>query len=155
MKNEKGQSLAELILAFGVVSIVIVSVVGLMTKSVSNLTFSRNKSLATRMAYKTMEWIRTERDNNWQYIYSRSATSSGITYCVVDSVLIHTSWPPSAGSCSSTQYVTGTNFRREVNLTITDIAYSTVRSRVTVFWSDAQGTHQIVSESLFTNWQGI
>lgn len=147
MKNIRGQSFVELIAALVVVSIALTALVGLVTKSIANSTFTRNKTLATNYAEETMEWLRGQRDLGWSTsFYART----GSNWCLVS--LSWTSGGTHTGTCGATEVVTGTIFRRE--LTFTRVNASTVNATVSLKWTDSIGTHEAASTTTFTNWKG-
>ncbi len=145
-KNNSGQSFIELIAALLIVSFVLVALVTLVTKSIANTSFSRNKALATSYTQEGIEWLRGERDKDWATFYSHTGSPA----CIVS--LSWTANGSHSGACGSGDVIAGTSFLRNVTFVRTDP--STVNATVTVSWGDGNGVHQSVATTTFTNWKG-
>lgn len=149
-RSTGGQSFVELLIALAFVSIVLVALVSLSTRGLSNTTYSRNSTRATALATELLEWARGERDADWQAFYGRTATS---TWCLPS--LSWTTNGSRSGSCGSNDgaYVNGERsiFIRSIQFTRIDA--STVDAQVTVSWTDNSGTHRSESTTRFTNWR--
>lgn len=141
MKNNNGQSLFEVVFAVGMVALVLITLVSLATVSIRNAGNSKNTDLATRAAQDATEWIRGQRDSDW---VAFSSKAPGV-YCLQ----VLGSWP-AQGNCTN-QYISGTTILRSATLTVIDTA--TIQADVKSLWSDAQGSHQIVSSTYFTKWR--
>lgn len=144
--NNQGQSFIELIAALLIVSFVLVALVTLVTKSIANTAFSRNKALATSYTQQGIEWLRGERDKDWATFYAKTANP----WCIVS--LNWASNGSHQGSCSAANTIPGTPFIRTITFIRTNS--STVDATIMVSWSDGNGTHQSVSTTTFTNWKG-
>lgn len=151
MKVLSGQSLFEVVFAMAVASIVMIGIVSLAASSVRNSTFSRNNALATRYAQETSEWLRQLRDSQQWTTFSAKANAPGVNYCLqsLGSDL------PSQGACSASDYIGGTPFIRETQLSLLDSVTSgdTVEAIISVNWSDAQGLHEVRTTAQYTRWQ--
>jgi len=112
VKVKLGQSLFEVVVAIGVAAVIVVALVSLVTRSIRNATFSKNKSLAASYAQEASEWLRGERDNNLIVFLQKSAT--GLTYCLPTA-----DWPVSAGGCGSANFIQDTQFLRSVTFSRT------------------------------------
>lgn len=154
-KQEKGQSLFEIVFALGLVSLILVAIVSLSTQSIRNANFSKNNVLATNEAQAATEWLRSQRDQGWTTFLTK-ATAPDPTYCLPDL----STWP-SSGACASNAYVTGsTIFKRTVVLNSRDAQPSggdgtldTVDAEIIVTWNDSQGFHQVKNQASFTDWR--
>jgi prepilin-type N-terminal cleavage/methylation domain-containing protein len=73
----KGQSLIEVLVAMGIISIVITSVVTIVTTSLGNTQFSRDQDTATKYAQEGLELTRSIRNSS----YSAFAIYNG-RYCL-------------------------------------------------------------------------
>lgn len=142
----RGQSLTEIVMALGVVGIALLAILALATTSNRNINFSKAEAMATRYTQEAIEALREERDRDWNvFITNIAASSSG--YCVVN---IGSPWT-SPGNCGDTQFITGTNFRRDVDF-VRPNNY-TVNVTVVTSWTDAQGVHDARSTTQLTNWK--
>lgn len=148
-KSSSGQSFFEVVVALAVVSIVLITLVALATVSIRNASFSRNKTLATRMTQDTLEWLRSERNVSWNSFTEKAGTlNSPISWCVSADP---PDWPTSFGICSANEFVDGTIFKREVKMTNLDV--NTVEVEVKTSWIDSQGVHESKSVTDLTKWQ--
>lgn len=147
--TQKGQSLFEVVVALAIITLILVAIVALGTLSIRNVSFSRNQTLATRLAQTTVEWLRGERDKDWNTFKDRAvqAPTSAIPFCFETLV-----WPSAPRKCGSGEKVAGTVFTREVYFPLS-LDENSVQAEVVVSWSDAQGFHEAKSSTYFTNWR--
>lgn len=142
IKNTSGQSLFEVIIAIGITSAILVAIINTAILSVRNTSFSRNKTLASRYSQQASEWLRSQRDENWQTF----TTYSDATWCLKD-----LDWTR-ARTCSDTDNITATPFKRE--LTLTTVSANQIDAKITVFWNDSQGYHEVKVSTYYTDWRG-
>ncbi len=145
-KNTKGQSLFEVIIAIGVTSAILVAIINTAILSVRNTSFSRNKTLASRYSQEAVEWLRGQRDANWNDF----ATKSNSTWCISE---LDWETTPKNRACTDTDNIVGTPFKRE--LTLVTSSTQQIDVKIKVFWSDAQGYHEVVLSTYFTDWRTI
>jgi type II secretory pathway pseudopilin PulG len=145
LKLYEGQSLFEVVVAVGVFALVIAAIVGLSTSSIRNTTFSRNNALATRYSQEAVEWLRTERDTDWVAFHDRIAASP---YCLSDLSWVNTGGCDSLNELDAVAY---TIFFREVDLS--EDTPTSITATVTTSWTDSQGTHQVETSTVFTDWR--
>lgn len=141
----KGQSLFEVVFAVGMSALIITAVVILATNALSNSTFSKNKAIAGRLTQEAVEWLRSQRDENWDDFYTRTLTT---IWC-----LPHVDWSTAKiGTCgTSDTVVSNSNFRREINFT--EIDASNIETKVRVYWQDGRGLHEVSTITNFTDWR--
>lgn len=151
MKKDKGQSLFEVIMALAIATLIIVALVALASSSIRNTTFSKNKTLATRYSQEATEWLRGQRDTDWATFYARAANP---LYC-----LKSLSWTDAViGACGSGQEIANTPFKREVAFSRTTVTVGgspkdVVEAEIKVYWTDAQGVHEVRAATDFTDWR--
>ena len=147
MRNQSGQSLFEIVLALAITTSIIVALVALTATSIRNTTFSKNKTLASRYSQEATEWLRGERDANFSAFSSQAATP---LYCMPS-----LSWAI-IGACASGQEIVNTLFRREISFSSSLVNGKTlIQASVRVYWSDAQGLHEVRSVTNFSDWRQI
>lgn len=139
MRREKGQTLFEIVVALGIGVVVITSIVAVVTVSLRNANFAKNKTEATKYTQEALEWLRSEKEKDWPVFFARSGSPA---YWCLQSL----SWPDSAGQCAQNQTISGaTTFTRNVTLTTTDIdgdlALDDIAATVTVSWSEGGRPH--------------
>ncbi|HSX49290.1 MAG TPA: hypothetical protein VLE44_03450 [Candidatus Saccharimonadales bacterium] len=140
--NSKGQSFFEVVVAMGLISIVLVTLVAMASLSIRATTFSRSQTEAVRLTQQASEWLRGEKDASWTIFKTRAASG---TWCL-DSL----TWSR-PGTCSANNIVPGTIFTRQVKFTNIDAV--TIQSDIQTTWADAQGTHTSTTGVIFTNWK--
>lgn len=141
IKNTKGQSLFEVIIAIGITSAILVAIINTAILSVRNTSFSRNKTLASRHAQQAVEWLRSQRDANWDTFASYSNT----TWCTPT-----LDWDRGR-ACNTDDNIVATPFKREIILTT--ISASQIDANVKVYWDDSQGYHEVKVSTYFTDWR--
>ena len=139
---KKGQSLVELIIAFFVMALVVVAIVGLSTKSVRNSSFARDNSLARKYAEEGMEWVRNKRNEDWSTLYGKGGSDSFNIYCL-------NSFPGTWHSGNCSDYISNTIFARELGLRKNED--NALDIYVSVDWEDSQGDHEVKLETKLYN----
>lgn len=153
MKNQRGQSLFELVLAIGVSAIIITVLVSLVNNAVQAATFSKNQTLATRYAESGTEWLRTQRDTDIA-TFLINASTAPLSWCLKDSPLVNSSWTGTHHPCGASEYITGTIFVRQVDFNPTSPSGKTVIiADVVVSWTDSKGNHKITNSTQFSDWR--
>lgn len=146
-KLDQGQSLFELVLAVVVVGVTLVVLVRLVGKTINNTTFSRDRTLANRHTQEAVEWLRGERDKNWQTFLGKSSVG-GSKYCL-SSLNFNQN-----GTCGGA--LIDNLFTRETIITrVTDATTGRdiVNAVVTTGWNDSQGYHESRVSTTFTDWR--
>jgi hypothetical protein len=146
MKNEKGQSLFEVVLALGVITAICVGIVSLAVSAIRNASFSKNKTLAGRYAQEVTEWLRSERDTDFNIFEDNIITSPRCFPSL--------NWTGRVGSCGESDNIAGTPLFRVIEFTTNTISGKTViDASVRVYWDDAQGAHEVRSTTSFSDWR--
>lgn len=144
-KTLKGQSLFEVVLALGVITLITVGIVILATNSIKNATFSKNKNIAAKYAQEAIEWLRSVRDTNPSLFITNSMVAS---YCL-DSL----SWA-NTGNCGSSEYLGSTIYLRQVNFSSSVVSgKNLIEAEVVVSWRDPSGSHSVKSTTSFADYR--
>lgn len=122
------QALVEMLIAIAVITVALVAMVGLATKSVSNATFTKNQSLALNIATQTIECVRKNRQLYSWAVFRDSPT----TGCP-------TAPPPP-------------EFSLVTNPTLSAGPPEKMTMEVIVGWEDNKGTHQSVQTTEFIDY---
>lgn len=148
--DNNGQSLIEVIVAIGIVTLVLAGLVSAVTFSLSNSQFARNKALATKYAQEGMEWLRVQRDSNW-YAFNQMSPDSGSLYCMSALPATITSLPP--GACNTLVIDDSYDiFRREVTLT-GNTDDDRVNILLRVWWPQGTRDSEVSVNTILTKWQ--
>jgi len=144
----KGQSLYELVVAIGIMALVVIAVVSLAVNSIHNSNYSKNNSQASTYAQEASEWLRGQRDANITTFLTNAVNPN--PWCLKSEPIV--SWPGSSGSCSPTDFMSGTPFIRQVNFTVTSPSGKTqIEADVIVSWTDSKGIHQVKNDTNFSD----
>lgn len=144
MKNS-GQSLFEVVVALAISALVIVALVSLVSNSIRNANFSRNKSEASNYAQEASEWLRGQRDSDVTLFVTNTLTPN---WCFAN-----LNWNAS-GNCSSGSVIPGTIFKRSGSFsTSVENGKNIVKATILVSWTDSQGTHNVESVTNFSDWR--
>lgn len=136
IKNQKGQSLVEALIALGAAVIIVSAIAVAVITSVNNTDFSKNQNLATQYAQQAMEILRSQSESDWQ---SFSAISSG-TYCLNQS---STTLQSASLGCTANINDSNNNpfFIRKVAIAQNDAACrGNTNISVSVSWKDGKCT---------------
>lgn len=144
----KGQSLFEVILALALVALIIVALVALVANSIRNSSFSKNKTYATRHTQTASEWLRGQRDEDWDVF------STNFLFCPTPPHVrcLNTLVWGNCGTCGDTEFIDNL-FKREVSFS--DIEVNSVTVEVRTYWLDSQGTHEVRSSTILTDWRTL
>ncbi len=143
--NQSGQSLFEVLVALAISTIIVISLISLVSNSIRNTTFSRNKTLAARYAQEATEWLRGQRDEDMETFKTNTLT---IIWCLSD-----LAWN-TPGSCADDNTIEDTNFIREVTFNSSLLGgKSIIQADVLVTWDDSQGVHEVRSSTNFSDWR--
>lgn len=135
----------EVVVAIFIMALIIIGVVILSTNSISNSSYSRNKTLAGRYAQEAIEWLRSQRDENISSFINNVTSNS--SYC-----LDFLSWG-NTGFCGDLEVIPNTVFKREVDLSTESSSptMNIITATVVVSWSDTKGEHEARSVTDFTD----
>lgn len=140
-KFQAGQTLFELIIALAVAVLVVTGIIKIVTISVQNAAFAKNQAEATRFAQEGLEWLRAERDKDWDDFASRSNQ----IWC-----LSALAWQKSS-PCTSSDRIADTIFTREADLS--SLSTDSIEAILRVSWTDAAGSHESRLGTILTRWR--
>ncbi len=147
-KYNKGQSLFEVILALALTTLIMVALVALVSNSIKNSAYSKNKTYATRHTQAASEWLRGQREEDWDVF------STNFLFCPTPphvQCLDTFAWG-NCGTCSDTEFIDNL-FKREVSFS--DIATDSVTVEVKTYWLDSDGIHEVRSSTILTDWRSL
>jgi Tfp pilus assembly protein PilV len=131
MKNNSGQTLIEVLLAVAVLIIFLVSMVSVVTHSIANSEFAKNKSLASKYVEEGLEKARAARDQSVDWQTFRTTYNGDVTISPA---------PPSP-------------FVRTATFTDDELdPDNKKRIVVKVTWTDAKGDHVTQGITYLTRW---
>lgn len=155
-KNE-GFSLIEVLVFISILSIFFIAAITVSVASLKHMKVNEHRMLATRYAEELAEWIRTEKDINWDNFVSKAGGNNGNTYCFNDQITSATDFP-AVGNCAAPYYtgITGTNpliFKREVTLTKQGSPVYQVNVTVLTEWLENGVPYSVPIQQVYTIWE--
>jgi Tfp pilus assembly protein PilV len=143
MKTLRGTSIIEIVIAAALISMAIIAALSLTNHSQKQNIYARGLAEATKYTTQAADWIRTERNTlGWATIASKNEGD----YCLNNFPLDFTEIIP--GSCDASDFISGTNFQRQITLTKTA---STVNIKIEVSWLE-KIKRQATIEMELTKW---
>ena len=151
---EKGQSLFEVVVALGISALIIVALVSLVSNSIQNANFSKDKTLAANYAQEATEWLRQQRDSDPATFFGTDTVIQAVPICF-DDLNWNNVLNGNIGNCPDGSSISNnTPFTREI---IFNQDQSTVKTvivaDVTISWTDSQGQHIVTNSTSFSDWR--
>jgi len=145
-KTSAGQSLVEVVVAIGVMSLLLMALLALVSLSVKNSRVARDRSKAVALAQQGVELMRTYRD----YSYTLLAAAAGETY------VLAANWAVEDGlvtaGCDETSFMDETDyFSRCVRVIM--VEPSQVEVAVTVYWQEGNKLNATEQTTRLSSWQ--
>lgn len=145
--KSNGQSLVEVVIAFGVVIVIVTALLSSAIVSIQATRIGKMRTQAVKYAQEGIERARTLRDNNewvdFKAYYSEGAT---LTWCVGTA----NDWPAVSGQCSTPNI--NTLFTRNVTFTWDSVnEQMVVKSSVT--WQEGNTTKTSEFTTSYTEWK--
>lgn len=144
----RGQSLVEAVVAVGLISVVLVSLMSAVTFSLGNIKVGKSRAEATKYAQEGLEWLRNVRDEDWKTFAAKAVGAGPTTYCINS-----LSW--TLENCPPANYISGTNLVREVTLSgngTSPADHTKVSATLTVKWVQGNKSSDVTLNSSFTDW---
>ena len=148
--SSKGQSLVEVVVAFGVVIIIATALLSSTLVSIKATRISKTRTQGLKYAQEGIEFARNLRDNNdwaeFQLLAGGEPEGYALIYCV-DKTL---TWPTPSGACASPN-IDG-EYTRDITFTWDDVtSQMAVNSSVT--WNEGSTTKTSEFTTTFTQWK--
>lgn len=140
MKKIKAFSLIEVLVFVTILSLLFVSAASITTYLLRTSKFNENKILATHYAEEGLEWVKSDKEDDWNKFTSLdSSAGTGTTYCIIT-----LDWY-APGACSGTYFLGTPNiFLREVLLTNEGSnPVNQTEVQVTVYWEEGDKTFNV------------
>jgi Tfp pilus assembly protein PilV len=162
-RSQSGQTLIEIIIATGIVSLIMTALVALMTSSVINTAQAKAQSLATKYGQEGVELIRQERTLMGQSAFADAVIADGtpvngvthVIYCLPNPLpttqLAFEALTSAACTTATNQYVDSRRlFQRYADIYVTDSGTTTaVKISIYVQWSESGKLKQSVQTQDF------
>ena len=142
MKKFRGFTLIEVLVFVTVLSLFFISAVTITTFSLRNLKIQEHKIIATRYAEESSEWVKQEKEDDWQVF----ASHNGTNYC-----LNSLSW--TNGLCSTYSLGTPGFFKRDLILSISGNPTDKITTVLTVSWLENGVNQNVILKSVYNLWE--
>lgn len=153
-RKSQSFSLIEVLVFVAVLSVFFVTSAAVVTVSLRNMKYNEHKIRAVRYAQEALEWIRGEKETDWNlFVINHSAGGSGKSYCFNSSPIY--GWPGTSGDCGAS-YSLDSFFKRDVAITRLDNSCTIscqVRVNVMVQWKDIGVGHTVPIQSVMSIWE--
>ena len=123
----KGQTLIEVLVALGIITVVVTALVSVVITSLSNTQYSKSQSQASQFAQEGMEVMRQWRDSDYAGFRN---TPSGIYCLAAGSTVLNSNCPLAAN--------VGIIFLRQVKLAQSGCSANVTSVEVSVAWQDSK-----------------
>lgn len=146
MRNSKAFSLIEVLVFVSVISVFFVSAAAVVSIILRNMKVTEHKLIGTRYAEEAVEWLRSEKETDWNTFVAHAPLSTGTEYC-----LNTLNW--SSAQCN---YTMNNMFKRTVSVSSqqsSDGFKYQVNAEVVVEWQEAGKTYQIPIDTVFSVWE--
>ena len=144
---KSGFSLIEVLVFITILGLFFVAAISVTTFSLKNMKISEHKILAAHYAEEGTEWVRNEKENDWETFVLKSS-GTGTLYC-----LNSLNWS-TAVTCGE-NYALGTPalFKREVTLTNSGTPVSQVNIEVVISWIEGNQTMNVRVKTVVNLWE--
>ena len=142
MKKFTGFTLIEVLVFVTVLSLFFISAVTITTFSLRNLKIQEHKIIATRYAEESSEWVKQEKEDDWQVF----ASHNGTNYC-----LNSLSW--TNGLCSTYSLGTPGFFKRDLILSISGNPTDKITTVLTVSWLENGVNQNVILKLVYNLWE--
>ncbi|KKP51970.1 MAG: hypothetical protein UR42_C0010G0009 [Candidatus Roizmanbacteria bacterium GW2011_GWA2_33_33] len=140
--ESNGFTLTEVLVFVTILSLFFISAVTITTFSLRNLKVQEHKILATRYAEEGIEWVKQEKEDDWQVF----TTHTGTNYC-----LNTLSW--TSGLCSTYSLGTPAFLKRDLLITNSGSPVNRVTTNLTVSWLENGIEQKVVLKSVYNLWE--
>ena len=146
---KKAFSLIEVLVFVTVISLFFITAVTITTFSLRNSKTQEYRILATRFAEEGIEWVKQEKEDDWQLFTARDDSGgSGTTFC-----LNSLDWNNKT-DCNQTYALGPPNiFKRKLLITNSGNPVDIISTEVTVSWLESDVENKIVLKSVSNLWE--
>ena len=144
-KSSQGQSLVEVLVAVGAMSLLLVSLLSLISLSVRNSRLAKDRTQAVALAQGGIELMRAYRDYSWTDF---SGVAGGTKYDLPEAWVVEDGL---GAACNESAYTINNFYRRCVEIQGIDAQEMSVS--VEVSWQEGNQVHQSIQETRLSVWE--
>ena len=148
--SKSGFSLVEVLVFVTILGLFFVAAISVTTYSLKNMKINEHKIIATHFAEEGLEWIKSEKENDWEIFISKDTSSgSGTIYC-----LNNLDWATTE-NCLESSYISSTPliFKREVTLKNASSPTTEVNIEIIVSWIEGNQTMSVPIKTVVNLWE--
>ncbi|MEK7513538.1 MAG: hypothetical protein AAB430_00120 [Patescibacteria group bacterium] len=146
-KLNSGQSLVEMVVAVGMMSLLMVALLSVTSLSIKNTRLAQSRTQAVGLVQEGVELMRAYRDFNWNGFYAKA---NGQSYVLLDNWTVETGLTQTG--CSQTSYFDASNFFSRC-VKLSTIEAGNVSVEVTVYWQEGSQLKQVVQSTNLSLWE--
>lgn len=144
-RHSQGQSLIEVVIAVGAMSLLLVALLATISLSIRNSRLAKDRTQAVSLANEGVELMRAYRDYEFNAFFTEAR---------IDNYNLPYNWVVEDGlfdDCSTTEFVIRDSYRRCVRLTSVDL--TSVDVEVTVEWQEGSQVKVTTQNTRLSRWE--
>lgn len=149
MKFKIGFSLIEVLVFVTILSMFFVMAVTITTFNLRNMKIQEHKILATLYSEEAIEWLKQEKEDDWQLFLTRGTTGSGKNYC-----LNSLDWDSGDSDCEDNYALGPPNiFKRVLVISNSGSPADSVSVNLTTSWLENDVEQTVTIKSVLNIWE--
>jgi Tfp pilus assembly protein PilV len=165
---KKGFSLLEVLIFVTIISFIFIASASYITSLLRTMKINEHRAIGTQYADEVLEWLRSEREEDWNAFSEKASTGAGTTYCFNSDISLLTtivnmkSTANPNGTILNTTCTTYTGitgkapmiYKREVTLKKDAEPATRIEANIKVSWmEDGNVVQQIPVTATFSIWE--
>lgn len=155
--GQEGFTFIEILVFVSIVSVLFISLTSVVITSLHRMQVVEHRLYAQRYGEELIEWLRAEKETDWDRFLARDTNGTGTVYCFNDPIdFINQNWDvdgPTSGECLDYNGITGTTqpiYKRFVVLTKRGDPPTQIGVQVVVEWQDGNQFFSAPLTTIFT-----
>lgn len=148
-KDNTGQSLVEVVVAVGAMSLLLVALLSLVVLSIRNSRIAKDRTQAVALAQGGVELMRAYRDYSWTEFNS---FATGDDYVLTAGWTVEEGLDGVASNCDETSYMDSSDFYSRC-VQLESVPPSAVDVQVTLSWQEGVQLYQTVQRTRLSVWK--
>lgn len=136
-------TLVEVLVFVTILTLFFITAIVVTTYFLQTMKFQQYKILATHYAEEAIEWLKSEKEKDWEQFSSYDISGNGTTYCFNDLNFNN------LGSCENFS-LANSLFKRELLIKNIGSPVSQVETIITVYWREKNAENKVFVKSVFS-----
>lgn len=141
-KFKSSFTLIEILVFVTILTLFFISAVTVTTYFLQTIKYQQYKILATHYVEEAVEWLKSEKEKDWEQFSSYDSSGNGTTYCFNDLNF------NSLGPCENFS-LANSLFKRELIIKNIGSPVNQVETVVTVYWQERNTENKVFVKSVF------